>query len=356
MKQKNRVINYDIARTIAIICVVLCHSIQTAYINMNTMLLSNISQIFRIMIFTIGRLGVPIFLFLTGALILKKEIENDYDVLKFYKKNLIPLLITVEIWNILYNIFLAILYKTFDLKIFIYNILFFTYVNVPNMWYMPMILGIYLAIPFLAKIVKTFTIKTIKIPMLVVLTVTMLVPSLNVILNIFQLKNYSVILDISYLGGTYGLYIILGYYLTNNKLLKNIKSLWIWVSMVIAFVLTFFVQYISYKKNIDYDLWYNFITVLICGVCLFEIITRIKLNEKNIFIKITRYISKISLGIFFMHEIFLKIFEKHIGILKVNNPIKTGIVFFISIFASIGSIYLFSKVKFIKEKFFLIKE
>ena len=38
---------------------------------------------FRIIFFTVGRLGVPIFLFLTGALTLKKQIDTDEDVLKF---------------------------------------------------------------------------------------------------------------------------------------------------------------------------------------------------------------------------------------------------------------------------------
>ena len=70
---KERIQKFDIARTFAILCVVLCHSVEAAYSNVAYKQLSNISQIFRIVFFTLGRLGVPIFLFLTGALILKSK-------------------------------------------------------------------------------------------------------------------------------------------------------------------------------------------------------------------------------------------------------------------------------------------
>lgn len=96
-KNNIRIQSFDIARSFAIICVVLCHSIEFAYSNVYYLNLSENSQIFRIIFFTISRLGVPIFLFLTGALILKKQIESDDDILKFYKNNLLPLFIAIEI-------------------------------------------------------------------------------------------------------------------------------------------------------------------------------------------------------------------------------------------------------------------
>lgn len=106
LRKNERIQSLDIARTFAILCVVLCHCVEHAYTGTSYSDLSNVSQIFRIVFFTIGRLGVPIFLFLSGALILKKQIETDEEVLMFYKKNLIPLLIAIEIWNILYNLFI----------------------------------------------------------------------------------------------------------------------------------------------------------------------------------------------------------------------------------------------------------
>ena len=105
-----RLINLDIARTFAIMCVVLCHSIQCIYkFNMqtwNTFSLS--SKSFMIISFTIARIGVPIFLCLTGALTLRKNFEEPAEIKKFYKKNLIPMIIVTEVWIILYNLYFYI--------------------------------------------------------------------------------------------------------------------------------------------------------------------------------------------------------------------------------------------------------
>lgn len=173
---------------------------EFAYSNIDYMNLSKISQMFRIILFTVGRLGVPIFLFLTGALTLKKQIDTDEDVIKFYKKNLLPLFVTIEIWNVLYNLFNWLVTGEFSINVLFKNIFFLKKVYMSNMWYMPMILGIYIAIPFIAKLVKIFSLKTIKIPMMIVFISCILFPSINIILNIFKMKGYNTILDLNFLG------------------------------------------------------------------------------------------------------------------------------------------------------------
>lgn len=352
---KERIQKFDIARTLAILCVLICHSGDIAYPNTIYVQLSNISQIFRIVLLTVGRLGVPIFLFLTGALILKKQIEKDEDVNQFYKRNLLPLLITIEIWNVIYNIFLVFINKQFNIGIFLKDILFLKQVNMPNMWYMPMILGMYIAIPFIARIVKIFTLKTIKIPMLIVFIVLILLPSANILLNILKMEEYKVILDVGFLGGVYGLYILLGYYI-NNGLLKKYNNIFLQILAGISFIVTVVFQYITGEIGEIYYVWYDFVTLFICSICIFELLTRVKdKDSKNILIKLTKYVSKISLGIFFVHEIFLNIFVKYTEKLNINNPIESLILFILSTVCSIIFIYVTSKIKLIKERVFLIK-
>lgn len=319
-KENKRIAYMDIIRTFAILCVVLCHSVEYAYIDTDYNYLSIISQIFRIIVFTIGRLGVPIFLFLSGALILNKEINTNEDVIKFYKKNLLSLLISIEIWNFIYNIFLNIVYKKFPIDILIKDILFFLKVDMINMWYMPMILGIYIALPFLAKILKIFNIKVIKIPILITLTFSILLPSLNIILNILGIDNYNSILYLNFLGGCYGLYVILGYYL-NNGILKKYNNFILSLGVLLMFFLTCLIQLISYTQysNFRFNVWYDFITLFVCSVCIFELFRRINIKLENIFIKITRYISKRSLAIFFLHIIYLQSLSIYIPKFIKNN-------------------------------------
>ena len=78
---KNRNINLDITRTIAILCVVFCHSVESIYkFNLSfTRGLSTISKSFMFISFTIDRLGVPLFLFLFGFLLLVTNKRNNIN-------------------------------------------------------------------------------------------------------------------------------------------------------------------------------------------------------------------------------------------------------------------------------------
>lgn len=77
------------------------------------------------------------------------------------------------------------------------------------MWYMPMILGIYVVLPVLSTIVKNNRLSDLIFPILFTFCVFFFIPTINAVAN----KNYNTVLDISFLGGIYGLYVILGYYI-----------------------------------------------------------------------------------------------------------------------------------------------
>lgn len=86
-----------VVRATAILCVVLCHSVETFY---HPVLLGQLQVFFPLwnienLLFTIGRIGVPLFLATIGALMLPRDYP---DVSAFYKKSLLPLFLTTEIW------------------------------------------------------------------------------------------------------------------------------------------------------------------------------------------------------------------------------------------------------------------
>ena len=83
----NRSKKLDFIRAIAILCVVFCHSIESVYYMFQdrTILYSNIStvsKIFDLTGITLGRLGVPLFLFITGILISKKDFSKKENIKK----------------------------------------------------------------------------------------------------------------------------------------------------------------------------------------------------------------------------------------------------------------------------------
>lgn len=77
----------DVIRVIAIFMVVICHATEICYpMNLESWKIINKgNQLFRILAFTVGRMGVPLFLFLSGTLILNKIIKMILTVTNFIK-------------------------------------------------------------------------------------------------------------------------------------------------------------------------------------------------------------------------------------------------------------------------------
>lgn len=151
----------DWARTFAIISIVFCHTTEAVF-QLNIHGYNQASQIDKILgltFFTFGRLGVPVFLFLTGYLVISRcSCCGLKDVISFIKRRWLPLFMCYEIWIILYNIFIYVFHDNYfawhnqTLKVFFYEIILKAQPPMPHLWYMPMIVVMYLAIPAVALI------------------------------------------------------------------------------------------------------------------------------------------------------------------------------------------------------------
>lgn len=90
-----RLSSVDTARAIAICTVVFIHASEKTRPIASWTLLDNI----LVPLFTtIGRIGVPVFLILTGFLVLPRL--NKSGVRRFYRRNFLPLAVSFEIWNL----------------------------------------------------------------------------------------------------------------------------------------------------------------------------------------------------------------------------------------------------------------
>ena len=74
--RKNRIAWIDLLRCIAIFCVILCHAATAVYdFDLESMTPIRPTVVLAFTLFTIGRMGVPIFLMVTGYLLL----DRPYD-------------------------------------------------------------------------------------------------------------------------------------------------------------------------------------------------------------------------------------------------------------------------------------
>lgn len=151
-----RNISLDYIRTFAILCVVVNHVVEEIY-PLNVEFINNVAlkiKIFCIGGFTFGRIGVPLFFMLTGYLLLSREWDKD-RIVNFYKHNVFSLILVWEVWILIYSIFESWINLTsFDLDEYLRRALFLEHAGLPHTWYMPVIIGIYLFLPFVASVLQ----------------------------------------------------------------------------------------------------------------------------------------------------------------------------------------------------------
>lgn len=362
--KKQRNIKFDIIRTFAILCVILCHSVEAIFdfSQQGWDILNNSSRIFMFVTFTIGRLGVPLFLLLSGALLLRKSINDDNDLANFYKRSLLSLFIVNEIWVVIYNIFFVLTGQIKEVTVgyIIMELLCLHQVPAMQIWYFPMILGIYLGIPLVIKIINSFSFKSLSIILGVIFISEIIFPTLQVILSVVGVnESYQSLLSPSYLGSAYGLYIILGYYLVNkNKIF--IKKIYILIITLVNFFFAVFMQLFAYsnfsKVIYGYNIWYNNVFLFVCSIGIFILFN--KMNDLKIGEKLKSYftyISKISLSIFFIHYIVQYFLVDIVSGLNIIGSLKVIILFSLVFIISTAIIYILSKIDFISKYILRIK-
>ena len=216
-KDKQRIVWADIARTIAIFCVVLCHAVGKVYPfcldSINS--LSPQARLLAHSCLYIGRLGVPIFLILTGYFLLPRDYSFE-NCKKFWKNKCIPLLITTEIWFFLYWIFQSFQTRSIDFLKLIYEMLFLRNTDINHLWYLPMVLGIYIFIPFISRAIKQIPNKILWMIVIFVVLYCFVVPFINNILLFNGLSGIKNILYLEYSGKVYGVYLIIGYLISKK--------------------------------------------------------------------------------------------------------------------------------------------
>lgn len=356
--QTERIKWLDIARTLAIILVILNHTVELTYFfSLEGWHCYSIEEnIFKTTLFSLGRLGVPLFLSISGVLLLNKPFDTIKNIFYFYQHNLISLLISAEIWSIFYFLFFYFYYGEINSCFqIIKGMLFMENVPIAHMWYIPMIIGIYTIIPFLAYILQALPIKVFYFPITISFISFVFIPSLNIFLSALGIENIFFYLDTSFLGGVYGLYLICGYFI-GKGIFSKCHTWILFLLNGLFLIFTIWTQSFAYQHSYVFNTWYSFIGTFINGLLLFELIRRsmyfkFPLMLSNLF----AYISKISLALFFLHMPVLISLQAFISSRIVNNIFNVLILWLLGGGISIVIITILSNIKLIRKYILVIK-
>ena len=334
---KTRIEWIDLVRAIAILTVLYIHATDGIYIISSDAIMNytTFSRIFNFASLFIGRIGVPFFLMITGYLLLDRT-YNDERIRKFWKNNCKGLIIVTIIWSVIYAISLQFIsFGSSQVNFSEAGNLFFS-----HMWYMPMIIGMYLSMPFVSSALEKFSSDTIWQATIVFSLLAFLLPFISLVLAMNGIENVSIQYCLGFSGGIYGIYIILGYLVKKGQF-KHFDNIKLGLITLISFMICLFFQYYAFTKGYDFQLWYEFPFVLTGSFALFELCSRIGKVRSYPFIT---FLSKYSFAVFLVHNLFRLPLLPVVVQLPFAEPVKAIILWVLLIILSYAAVVIIYRI------------
>ena len=366
--QKPRVAYLDAARALGVLLVVLNHAANRVwdnYENVQAEFFSlDLTEKLAKTIFTVSsHLGVPLFLMITGALILSRRFDTREELLRFYRRNWLSLLITSEIWLFLgfwFNVLLGpndLVLETEStagvLRACLKTLLFVDQVRFSSMWYIPMIVSVYLMLPIFAHFLHhAAEPRVLLLPMLLLFHSAMAVPTLNAYREIYKLDLWYNNFFYSNLFSMYLLYAIAGWWIAGGGL-RRLSDRAVALCAAGSAALCFYAQFWCYARSLHL-LGYDSPGILICSVFLFELLRRADatLQRGEAFFA---PVSRASFAVYLVHIFFNLLLFWFCDLSGWSNYTKLLLYLLVPLAGSALIIWPLSKIPFCRKYLFLIK-
>ncbi len=331
-EQSGRMINFDILRIISTFAVILLH--VNAFFYRENIIHDNIYLV-QCAINYLTRFSVPCFVMISGAFILDNP--KTQNCCAFYKKTIQKIMIPWLVIFIFWIIFLIVR----SLYIKNYSIVFISVItcSVGNLWFMPMLFGLYLLAPFVSKILQKMEWREQK-----KLAIILLIWAMGSAWTSEYKVPYTIGCIFSFLS-----YFILGFVLKKSIYKINFsRNIFLMLSVM---VLTIILRIHGFK-NFEFDPYKSFFSpmVIIYSVFIFLMFKNIHI-KRNLFLDANKmyYIYLIHTPVY---KVLLKIFD------GIFNDMVLLMIFLITIFtfvfSYIGAHYLIYMIEKFKKIFSLV--
>ena len=344
-----RIFYFDALRVFAILCVVLLH--VTGHLgemmNYNVHTIFSLSGIFETFSNNFFRIGVDLFLMLSGALLLGR----DWGIKDFFSKRIPRIAVPFLFWSLIFSIVLI------ASSYFIPSIDFVTHFGITDMlmvfwdtllfkapgsvvyWFFWMILYVYFTMPFLNKWINNSDLKSLEYFLAIWMIFVVVVYSLN--------NSYLLVLSefISPIG-----LVVLGYYLRNGerKIFNNSKISWIFI--VLPSILMLIYSYSVVNESILFVFHrYSFLVILV-SIGVFNLFKSIRFLDTVSGLS-KRAISSIALcsyGIYLIHSQIIMVVRKMLPS-SFNFTMDYIVLFVAGFFISWIIMIILSKIPIISE-------
>ena len=343
-KSNGRIFSLDLIRIVAILAVVMIH-VSAGFINTESS--KSWEFVFGNIFDSLSRIGVPLFVMVSGSLMLNES--KEITLTQILRKNVLNIAALLVFWSAFYAVVYQIIIplsndSPISIKDFIYAFVF----GHVHLWYLYMIIGLYLITPVLRSFVKKENSKIVLYFIILSCLVQFFVPLINILYH--RISKVSLLLDfidkfdLSFVCG-YVTYYLLGWYIINVGFDKRFKK-WLYAAGVFSALFTivstqlFPAQYLNTYSNMN-------IFILIYSVALFDFLhSYYKKNEK--FEKILKQLSPLAFGVYAIHIAIISLFG-YIFPYNGTHIVYILIKWVVVTILSFGVTFLLSKIPVLKK-------
>lgn len=338
----------DLIRTVAIVGIILLHASNDLTIQQMTQL-----EIYRwctVDVYqSIGRLGVPLFVMLTGALLLQPSKNESLSV--FFKKRWARIGLPWIFWGSAYFAWdFLVEHQVFNSSAIIQGILNGPYYQ---FWYLYMLVGLYLLTPILRIFLAHANRSIIKYFVILWFLGVSIVPVLG-LLTTYQL-NSGVFIITGFVG-----YFVLGTYLLTVQIRRSTLSIFMILGIALTAIGTYVLAGTVGGGETYFFQQYFSPTLILASVMVFLLLLTTQpssvqnVTRPSTGNKLVKVISENSLSLFLFHVMILESLQRgYFGFAingnTINSIIEVPLNTMITLFVSLGIIILLKKVPYLKK-------
>ena len=337
-----RVLYLDLLRIFSVFCMIVLHTITLGFRSYHPESIDwQIYNVFNSLV----RVCVPLFVMISGALFLKPH--KEIPLKRLFSKYILRIVTAFLFWSALYAVYSAYYFvgtPAESISQFFKDLVSGHF----HMWFLYMIIGLYLIVPFLKKI--TADKKLTEYFLILAFIFALLIPALMLLPpqdkpvaeRLLEIANIAFVTN-------FPVYFVAGYYFSANQISNKFKIV-IFVLGIASILFTIFMNsYLSVQAGIGVETLYSY---LLPNTAFFTLAVfmffKLVFEKKQFSKKLTQTIllfSKCSFGIYLVH-VFVLIFFNEIGFDTfmyysiISIPVVSVSIFFVSFLLS----YLVNKI------------
>lgn len=340
---KQRIYGFSYIRSLACIAIIILHTVYSAVLLFGSDIDAQ-TNITSMAVVDSMMWAVPCFIMVTGALLLETERKITYK--KLFGKYILRIFAALVIFGMVFRVFDIIMDKEpVSVAAFLKGLYeIFTGTSWSHIWYLYLLIGLYLLLPFYKKVVDNSSAKEIKYLLAVYIIFLSILPMLEIWgINCGFYIHVSTIYPF-YLFGGYAIY-------------KHIYCPGKAASLVMFIIATLLIIGCTVVRWI-YDilsmeiLWgYSSLFVIMQAVGFFALLKDVKHTGFRAVKWLLLKLDECSFGVYLIHMIFVRLILRYIGF----NPYENGgILAFVAVIAGILVIsyaitWILKRIPFLKK-------